>query len=123
MDMTSDHQHAFMGLGSFETYYAIFDQDNYRVGFAESINSQLTPAQSLEFNSSRLQKMSLIELFDYHGEKLEYEMFRGQTIGIGLCASLSLLLTTIIATYCVKEPKKDSLIANDYAALQGHNTT
>lgn len=34
---------AYLGINFFENYYGIFDMDNKRVGFAESVYSELTP--------------------------------------------------------------------------------
>jgi hypothetical protein len=45
----------------------------------------------------------MIELFDYHGEKAGMERFNGSTIIIGICASIALLLTTLIALFCMKK--------------------
>jgi len=105
-----------MGLSTFETWYAVFDADTQRVGLAESINSQLTPAQSAEFNNKRIHKLSLTELFDYHGEKHGLERFNGSTVIISICAAISIILTILIVHFCMK--KRESKKTNQEEARE-----
>ena len=44
---TGDTGKAYLGINFFENYYGIFDMDNKRVGFAESVYSDLSEHQSL----------------------------------------------------------------------------
>jgi hypothetical protein len=68
LNKSSDTHSAYLGLGFFETYYSIFDMEDNRVGFAESINSQLTPSQSYEFNQAVTESLPYLQLMDYYGQ-------------------------------------------------------
>ena len=43
---TGDTGKAYLGINFFENYYGVFDMDNKRVGFAESVYSDLSEHQS-----------------------------------------------------------------------------
>ena len=55
-----------MGINWFQTYYTAFDMENKRVGFAESIYSELSQEQSHEFNKNVLMNLSSLETYEYY---------------------------------------------------------
>jgi hypothetical protein len=82
------------GINWFNTYYTAFDMENRRVGFAESIYSNLTPEQSKEFNSKALINLSEVDMADYLAENEEFEIATGV-----VCALSALLLIGAIIRY------------------------
>lgn len=48
----------FLGINWFNTYYTAFDMEKKRIGFAESVYSNLTPEESKEFNAKVLVNLS-----------------------------------------------------------------
>ena len=74
------------GINWFNTYYTAFDMENRRVGFAESIYSNLTPEQSKEFNAKALINLSEVDMADYLAENEELEI--GTVVVCGLSALL-----------------------------------
>jgi len=55
---TGDTGKAYLGINFFENFYGVFDMDNKRVGFAESIYSDLTEDQSSSHTNQILLNMS-----------------------------------------------------------------
>ena len=89
-----------MGINFFENYYGIFDMDNQRVGFAESIYSELSPEQSTEHNSQILLNMSSREELEYYFESSGLD--HGVEVTISILVLISATIGLVIAK-CVQE--------------------
>ena len=65
---TGDTGKAYLGINFFENYYGVFDMDNKRVGFAESVYSDLSEQQSATHSNQILLNMSSAQKLDYYME-------------------------------------------------------
>jgi len=96
---SQDGYGGFLGINWFENYYTIFDVENKRVGFAESVYSQLTPYQSAKHNDAILMNLNTIEMMDHFTEinSVPY----GTEMLIAGIALLSTILGSILAKFYV----------------------
>ena len=85
---------AYLGINFFENYYGIFDMENKRVGFAESIYSELTPEQSTVHNAQILLNMSSWDEMNYFFEASGFQ--NGMQIMIFLVMLTSVLLGVFV---------------------------
>jgi len=89
--MYGKHKQVMFGINWFQTYYTAFDMDNKRVGFAESIYSELTDEQSSKFNRNVFLNLSATETISYYGEMHYYTM-------LGVATSVFFAFCTL--AYC-----------------------
>ena len=94
---TGDTGKAYLGINFFENYYGVFDMDNKRVGFAESIYSDLNEHQSVTHTNQILLNMSSYEKLDYFIEAAGFEY--GPESIIATLLVISIVLGAVI-THC-----------------------
>jgi len=111
------------GINWFNTYYTAFDMENRRVGFAESIYSGLTPAESKEFNAKVLTNLSEVDMADYLEETREETTVEIATI----CIIGVSMITLIAAVFCYYKKQQKRTMTSDldtmYNFLPGTNTS
>ena len=56
----AEAQNIYLGINFFENFYGVFDRENNRVGFAESVYSSLSPEQSQAHNHQALMNLSTV---------------------------------------------------------------
>ena len=95
---TGDTGKAYLGINFFENYYGVFDMENKRVGFAESVYSDLNEHQSATHTNQILLNMSSYEKLDYFIEASGMEY--GPEIVIGSLLLVSVILGAVI-THCM----------------------
>lgn len=103
---TGDTGKAYLGINFFENYYGVFDMDNKRVGFAESIYSELSEQQSAAHNNQILLNMSSYEELEYFFESAGFE--HGPEILIATLVMVSAVFGAVLAECLLKQAGKDS---------------
>lgn len=103
---TGDTGKAYLGINFFENYYGIFDMDNQRVGFAESVYSDLSEHQSATHTNQILLNMSSVEKAGYFMEAAGFE--HGYEIICGSIAFLSVVIGALIANCILNRGESDT---------------
>lgn len=111
------------GINWFNSYYTAFDMENRRVGFAESIYSTLTPAESKEFNAKVLTNLSEVDMADYLEETRVETTVETATI----CLIGASLIALISAALCYYKKQQKRTMTSDldtmYNFLPGTNSS
>lgn len=94
---------AYLGINFFENYYGIFDMDNKRVGFAESVYSELNSVESANHNRQVLLNMSSYEELEYFFESAGFKKY-GPELVICSLGLISIFLGYYLAKFFVKGP-------------------
>ncbi len=102
---TGDNGKAYLGINFFENYYGVFDMDNKRVGFAESVYSDLSEHQSAAHTNQILLNMSSYEKTEYFMEAAGFD--NGPEIIIGSMLAISIICGALIAN-CMLNKDSDS---------------
>ena len=95
---TGDTGKAYLGINFFENYYGVFDMDNKRVGFAESVYSDLSDHQSATHTNQILLNMSSYEQLEYHMESAGFD--HGPEAIIAVLLVISVVIGALI-TSCI----------------------
>ena len=93
---TGDTGKAYLGINFFENYYGVFDMDNKRVGFAESIYSDLSDHQSATHTNQILLNMSSYEELEYFMEAAGFD--NGPEALIAVLLVISVVIGALITT-------------------------
>lgn len=101
----------FLGINWFNTYYTAFDMEKKRIGFAESVYSNLSPAESKEFNAKVLVNLSSTDLADWNSliEQNATEN-KFETATIMLVAAVALVFGAIVYWSYRKQQKRSRAI-------------
>jgi len=97
---------AYLGINFFENYYGIFDMENKRVGFAESIYSNLSAEESAQHNQNILLNMSSYEELEYFFESAGFD--NGPQILICVLILASIILGAVIAECLLRRSQEES---------------
>jgi len=97
---------AYLGINFFENYYGIFDMDNKRVGFAESVYSELTSEESAAHNRQVLLNMSSYEELEYFFESAGFKKY-GPEILLCCLGVISIFLGYYLAKFFVNGPSAE----------------
>lgn len=92
---------AYLGINFFQNYYGIFDMENRRVGFAESIYSELSAEDSAAHNQQILLNMSSYEELEYFFESAGLD--HGPEIVVVILLLCSIVLGAIAAEFLLKK--------------------
>ena len=92
---TGDTGKAYLGINFFENYYGVFDMDNKRVGFAESVYSDLSEHQSASHTNQILLNMSSYEELEYFMEASGYD--QGPEALVAVLLGISLVCGALLA--------------------------
>lgn len=103
---TGDTGKAYLGINFFENYYGVFDMDNKRVGFAESIYSDLSEHQSATHTNQILLNMSSFEELEYFMESSGYE--QGPEVLVAALLTASLACGALLAHFMLSKSKENN---------------
>ena len=93
---TGDTGKAYLGINFFENYYGVFDMDNKRVGFAESVYSDLSDHQSATHTNQILLNMSSYEELEYFMEAAGFD--HGPEALIAVLLVISVVIGALITS-------------------------
>ena len=102
---TGDTGKAYLGINFFENYYGVFDMDNKRVGFAESVYSSLSDGQSSNHTNQILLNMSSQQKLEYYMESAGFD--NGVELLVGAFLVVSIACGALIAK-CILGKEEDS---------------
>lgn len=103
---TGDTGKAYLGINFFENYYGVFDMDNKRVGFAESIYSDLSENQSSNHTNQILLNMSSQQKLEYYMEAAGFD--RGVEALVTAILIISVAIGALIAQCILSKTGQDS---------------
>ena len=98
---TGDTGKAYLGINFFENYYGVFDMDNKRVGFAESVYSDLSEHQSITHNNQILLNMSSYDKTEYFMEAAGFD--QGVEALIACLLIVSVLSGALLTKCCLSK--------------------